>query len=307
MSYHSTTPEQNGRPTLMHPSSLTPIFTHAFLDTIPMVPVLLALYAALEVVSHREGFQLLARSRTVGALGPVAGALLGAVPQCGMSVFMTSLYLTNRVTAGALVATYLSTSDEALPILLAHGGQGRMVLLIVVAKVALAIVAGLGLDLVARRVGSPDAEAHGVTPREQQVRGELEHAGFGRIAVHSLKHTLEIYAWVLVATVAIALAMGQAGATSLVESLRANRLAEVVGIAVFGLVPNCAASVAIAEGYVRGVLTAGATFAGLAAGAGYGPILLVRDGALGRATALLGFCYVVSVAAGLGVNAIFGG
>jgi hypothetical protein len=269
--------------------------------------VLFVLYAALELVSHREGFQLLARSRTAGALGPVAGALLGAVPQCGMSVFMTSLYLTNRVTAGALAATYIATSDEALPILLAHGGQGRMILLILVGKVLLATAAGLGLDLVTQRRATSAPAAHDVTSHERHVRAELEHAGPGRIAAHSLRHTLEVYGWVFVVTVVIGFLAAGSGAPALLQALRLHPVVEIAGVGALGLIPNCAASVAIAEGYVRGVLTAGATFAGLVAGAGYGPILLIKDGVLVRAMGLLGFCYVVALVSGLGVNVFFGG
>jgi hypothetical protein len=149
--------------------------------------------------------------------------------------------------------------------------------------------------------------AHDVTDRERHVRAELEHAGPGRIARHSLGHTLEIYGWVFVASVAIGYLMARTDAAQFVRSLRLHPLAELIAATAFGLIPNCAASVAIAEGYVGGVLTSGATFAGLAAGAGYGPILLVRDGALGRAGALLGFCFAVAVASGLLVNAVLGG
>ena len=122
-------------------SSLVRVIGDAFIDALPMVPVLFVLYAAFELLSHREGVKLLARSGGVGALGPLAGALLGVIPQCGMSVFMTSLYSAGRVSSGTLVATYIATSDEALPVLIAQGAAWRDVGSIVGIKVALAVPA----------------------------------------------------------------------------------------------------------------------------------------------------------------------
>ena len=130
----------------MTTADLFHLLREAVRDTLPMVPVLFLLYGRLEFFSHGGGFRLLARSRTAGALGPLAGALLGVIPQCGMSVFMTSLFLANRVSAGTLVATYLATSDEALPVLISHGDQGRAIAAILGIKVALALAVGFGLD-----------------------------------------------------------------------------------------------------------------------------------------------------------------
>jgi len=86
-------------------------------DTLPMIPVLLPVYLALEYFSHRGGRDLVARLRITRRTGPFAGTLLGIIPQCGMSVLVTSFYLLRRVTTGTLVATYLATSDEAIPVL----------------------------------------------------------------------------------------------------------------------------------------------------------------------------------------------
>ena len=99
------------------------ILSHSLSTTYLMIPVLFALYFILEYFSHTKQLDLISKLKISGPLGPLAGTLLGIIPQCGMSVFVTTLYLSRKVTLGTLIATYLATSDEAIPVLLANRGQ----------------------------------------------------------------------------------------------------------------------------------------------------------------------------------------
>ena len=109
----------------------------------------------------------------------------------------------------------------------------------------------------------------------------------------------------LAATLALGVLLAGGRAVAVVEALRQRWWLELLGATLFGAIPNCAASVALAEGYVRSVLSLGATVAGLSAAAGYGPILLLQEGEFGTAGRLLGLCLLASMAAGVVVNAVF--
>jgi hypothetical protein len=281
------------------------VLEHTFWDTLPMLPVLFVLYTALELLSHHEGSRLMARAGLSRPFGPVAGALLGAIPQCGMSVFVTSLFLGSRVTAGTLVATYLATSDEAIPVLLAHGGEIRTVVTIVALKLVIGVVAGFAVDGLLPSVVGTAAPAGGRSWIQLHVEREMHHAPWTRAMSHGLRRTMEIFGWVFGITLLLGVAIEVIGLSTIAAGTRRHPVLELLGTAVFGLIPNCSASIAIAEGYLRGVLTFGATLAGLCAGAGYGPILLLRRGLMRTAVRLLLICLAFSVAAGA-IVAAFG-
>jgi hypothetical protein len=265
-----------------------------------MVPLLFVLYAALELLAVDGGHRLAGIARSADSAGPVLGALLGVIPQCGMSVFMSSLFLWGRISRGTLVATYIATSDEALPVMLAHGRQGRLVLAIVAGKLVIAVLAGFLVDLVVRERyhgvhGPPPDEA--LAPRPCGTR----HAtNYGRLVRHALGRTLNIFGWVFAMTLLVGAVVHRVDGTAILEAATRHRFLGVIATALFGLVPNCAVSIAIAEGALRGLLPFSATMAGLSAGAGYGPILLLKEGSTRTAVSLLLTCLALSVTAGFG-------
>lgn len=279
--------------------ALLEVLRESFRDTLPLVPLLFALYVGLEMAVRGGSVRLARLARHADAAGPAAGALLGVVPQCGMSVFMSTLFLSGRISRGTLVATYIATSDEALPVLIAHGNQGRLVLAILAWKVVIGAGAGVLVDRLVRpryhRAATPAAAG-----QPPEVERELHRADVLHLAKHALGRTLHIFAWVLAITVVIGLVLRAFGATVLPESIARHPWIAVVAVAVFGLIPNCAASIAIAEGAVRGLLPFGAVIAGLSAGAGFGPIVLLKDGSVRTAAQLLAICLAIAVVAGLG-------
>lgn len=110
-------------------SNIWEIILGSFTDTYLMIPILFTLYFVLEYFSHTKQLDLISFLKISGPMGPLAGTLLGLIPECGMSVFVTSLFLTRRVSIGTLIATYLATSDEALPVLIANREQAIYIFL----------------------------------------------------------------------------------------------------------------------------------------------------------------------------------
>lgn len=123
---------------------------HALEDTLGLVPFLFVTYLALEALEHAASARSNAIVRRAGAAGPVAGALLGVVPQCGFSAMAATLYAGRVVTLGTLVAVFFSTSDEMLPMLVAERIDAGLLFKILGLKVLIALITGVAADLVIR-------------------------------------------------------------------------------------------------------------------------------------------------------------
>lgn len=123
---------------------------HALEDTLVLVPFLFVTYIALEALEHAAGARANAVVRRAGAAGPVAGALLGVVPQCGFSAMAATLYAGRVVTLGTLAAVFLSTSDEMLPMLVAERVDAGLLFRVLGLKVLVALITGVLADLAIR-------------------------------------------------------------------------------------------------------------------------------------------------------------
>lgn len=274
---------------------LTDVFAESVADTVRLVPYLFPIYVLLEYVSHREVPTLVGRLHLGGAAGPVAGALLGVIPQCSMSVMVTSLFATGHVRIGTLLATYLATSDEALPILIAEGRHGGIVAAVVGVKMVIAIAAGYLADFVLHR-----QPAAAVPPAPgRPISSHTETVSWREILVHGLRHTLLVVSWVLVATFLLGLLLEASGSLSWIRGGSQLGIARVLAVTAFGLIPNCAASVAITEAFLRAGLPFGTAIAGLSAGAGFGLIVLFREVKGGQALLVVAWLFGVAVTSGL--------
>lgn len=289
----------------MHHHQHTGIFEiilSSFADTYLMIPVLFLLYFILEYFSHTKQLDLISKLKISGPLGPLAGTLLGIIPQCGMSVFVTTLFLSRRVTLGTLIATYLATSDEALPVFVAHLEQSEMILYIIGLKFLIGVVSGYIVDFA---FGNQQYE--GPLPEAKssyvvEINHELEKTIYKEITFHAIKRTLRIYFWVLLITIGISGILFLVDSELLIKSIQTYPNIQIIAAALFGLIPNCAASIAIAEAFLHTGLSMGATIAGLSTGAGFGPIVLFKDGNMKTAFRILIISLLVSIIWGYLIN-----
>lgn len=129
---------------------LIDILLDAGKDTLSLVPFLLVTYLALETLEHVAGDRVNGAIRRAGAAGPVVGSLLGMVPQCGFSAMAATLYAGRVVTLGTLVAVFLSTSDEMLPLLLAEQVPVQTMAMLLASKALIALVTGFIVDAAIR-------------------------------------------------------------------------------------------------------------------------------------------------------------
>ena len=283
-------------------TSITEVLLHSLADTYLMVPVLFVLYFILEYFSHTKQLDIISKLKISGPLGPLAGTLLGIIPQCGMSVFVTTLYLSRRVTLGTLLATYLATSDEAIPVLLANRGQESAILYLIGFKILIGVVTGYLVDLLMSKKYYGGELPEAKSSHAAEIKHELEKTKYKEITLHTLKRTMRIYFWVLLITIAISFVLYVSDSEQLIKSIQSQPNIQIVVAALFGLIPNCAASIAIAEAFLHAGLSLGATIAGLSTGAGFGPIVLFKDGKLSFALQALLISLAASIIWGYLIN-----
>ena len=248
-------------------------FLHALEHTWPLIPFLYLTYFVMELMERRAGERVEAAVARAGRAGPVIGALLGALPQCGFSAAGAGLYAGRVITTGTLLAIFWSTSDEMLPLLIFSGTRPGVILKILACKVVIAALAGFAVDLIARLTRKKDAHEHHI--------GELCRSGNcgcddRPLWLAALLHTLQITLSVFLVSLALNLALELLGEDFLSAILRSVPWLGTVLSALVGLIPNCASSVAITQLYLSGVLSAGALLSGLLVGAGVGLLVLVR-------------------------------
>ena len=215
--------------------------------------------------------------KRAGWMGPFWGGLLGAVPQCGYSAAASNLYAGRAVTLGTLIAMFLSTSDEMLPIMMSEAVAATTMLKIVLLKMIIAVFCGFVIDaichmLASRKTGQPE------DGEDFQIERlcEKEHCESGSIVVSALKHTGNIIVFVFLITLVLNIGFMVLGEDRIAQAVSNRPVAGLLISALIGLIPNCGASVLLTQLYLQGVIPASHMIAGLLDGAGVGLLVLFR-------------------------------
>lgn len=271
------------------------ILEHTLEDTFSMLPFLFAAFLVLESLEyHSKNFIGKALAKTSKA-GPIVGALLGCIPQCGFSVIAANLYSGGIITLGTLLAVFLSTSDEAILILLAHPEQTSVILPLLLAKIGIAIIAGYACNAIFRNRIS--GEKHIETLCEHSHCGCHDHQGILRPA---LSHTVQLFVYIFVFTAVLNLVIESFGLETVAALLLEGSLLQPLLAALIGFIPNCAASVILTELYLSQTLSFASVVAGLCTNAGVGLIVLFRVNKNTRENLkIVGLLYLIAAIAGL--------
>ena len=265
-------------------------------ETLLLLPFLFVTYLVLEAIEAKAGSALESFLERARSVGPAAGALAGAIPQCGVSAAAASFYAGGVITVGTLIAVFLSTSDELIPVLISARAPMPLMVKIVGIKVACALGVGFlanGILAFMRHIRR-EVSVHELC--EHSHCGCHEHKG---ILVPALIHTAEIFVFIVIISGAIELCMHCFGEECL-ETLRLNRpfFGELAAGAL-GLIPNCAVSVAGAKLYLSGAMSPAALMASSFTGSGLGLLVLFRTNRnMKENLAILFAGYVVGVVLG---------
>ena len=176
----------------------------ALIDGVKMLPFLYLAYLLIEWLERHHGESIEEALAGGGRWGFIPGALLGCVPQCGFSAVASNLYASRVITPGTLLAVFIATSDEAIPLLAAEPSQWVTLVLLLACKVAFAIVGGWLLDIPLRRV-LPHSLYGGYEGHADDVDCHEEHEESSSIFMAALRHTLEIFVFILLFSFIISL------------------------------------------------------------------------------------------------------
>lgn len=251
--------------------------TDAAFDTLKLLPFLFLTYLLMEYLESRTEEKTAGALRRVGRLGPLFGGAVGVIPQCGFSAAAASLFSGGVITVGTMLAVFLSTSDEMLPILISEQAGAGPIFRIVLTKMLIGIVSGFAVDFLNRHIPRKTVSArhkiHDLCKQEHCGCDDDENSG---IFLPALKHTLRIALFIFLISLALDLILDCGGEDALKSILNSRSVAGVLISAVIGLIPNCGASVILTELFLHGILGSGQMMAGLLVNAGVGLLVLFR-------------------------------
>ena len=267
-------------------------------DSLKLLPFLFIAFLIIELIEHKYENKTNTLIKNSGKFGPIVGSLLGLFPQCGFSVFATNLYVTRLITMGSLVAIYLATSDEMLPVMLSGGMKWQVILISLGIKFVIGIITGVIIDLIIKGDNKPVYEICD----HEHCHCHKDHG----VIKSSLIHTLKIFIFIFVFSFIINTSFYYFGEEFLSKILLKNSIFGSFLTSLIGLIPNCGASVLLTELYINNTITYGSMMAGLLTGAGVGLAILVKNNKPFKNTLfILLVIYLVGALSGLIINLIY--
>ena len=248
------------------------ILEHTIEDSIRLIPFLLLTYLLMEYIEHKTKEKTKETIKKSGKFGPFFGALLGIVPQCGFSVSATNLYAARVITLGTLIAVYLSTSDEMLPIFLSEGVEIDVIIKILAIKLAIGMIAGFLIDFAIRLKHKEKEDKEKIIDLCEKEHCHCEHGIFQS----AVKHTVNIFVFIVIITFIINLAIHFIGEETIAGFMLNRPILGPIISGIIGLIPNCASSDIITQMYLEDIISVGTMIAGLLVSAGVGLAVLFR-------------------------------
>ena len=271
------------------------ILLHSLIDTAKMIPLLFAIYLLIEFLEYKNVFKYQHSKMLKGKASPVMGALFGSIPQCGFSVVSSELYAERKISIGALIAVFVATSDEAIPIMLSNYKSIPALLVLILTKLFIAVLIGyLAMFLhekffEAKLQPKHNHEEHGHDHEEEHDHEHESHEEEHAHACchhdtnsskfnwkHPIIHCVKITAYIFVINVLMGALVELVGERNLISFLTSSKYFQPIFAVVIGLIPNCASSVILTELYLLGGLTFGSIITGLSVNAGLGLLVLLR-------------------------------
>lgn len=266
------------------------VICDTLIDGVRILPFLFLAYLAMECLEHWTGGKMQAVVRKSGKAGPALGGILGIFPQCGFSAAAANLYAGRIITMGTLIAVFLSTSDEMLPIMISENVGFSLIGRLLLVKVLFAIAAGFLVDALFRKKEEPQIEH----------LCERQHCHCERgIWRSAFSHTWRIFLYIVVVSLILNFLIALIGEETLAAFVLNKPALSLFVAALVGMIPNCASSVILTQLYLSGVLGAGALMAGLLSGSGVGFLVLLRVNEDRKENLrIFGLLYAFGVAAG---------
>ncbi len=298
-------------------------FLHALsdasLDTLKALPILYLAYLLVAYFSHSQSKKFTKFLNKSKKAGPAVGAFLGCVPQCGFSSVMSDLYARRSISLGTLIAVFVATSDEALPIMISQPEFVVDLLVMIGLKIVFALIFGYAVDLIISLFKKKSLPAEPILVEELEhqhdhcsCHGHSDgkgHCHKENIFIDALYHTLNIMIYIFIASLLIGIVVESVGMDALTSWFGGNVYIQILLAGLIGLIPNCAASVFLVELFINGGIAFSAMFAGLCAGAGVGTVVLFIKNrgkkSLLQNIGIVSLMYMIGVLSGIVVSLFY--
>lgn len=262
------------------------VLQESFIDTLKSLPILFCVYILVSYFEHNS-HKYIGFLKKAKKFGPIVGSTVGTIPQCGFSVAMADLYNKKNITLGTLIAVFIATSDEAIPILFSNYNFFVPMIILIVIKFVYAIMCGYIIDFILtlfkkKRENNIVLEGTNLYNKpcecghEDHDHEHSHHCCADNIFVDAILHTLKIASFILIVNVIIGCILNFSG-IDLASFINVHKYLQPFITSLIGLIPNCAASVLLVEVYMAGGITFGALLSGLATGAGLGLLVLFKN------------------------------
>ncbi len=279
---------------------LQEVLLDSVIDSLRLLPLLFLVYLLIEFLEYKQVFKFEKSKLLKGRASPVMGALFGSVPQCGFSIISTDLYAERKISVGALIAVYIATSDEALPIMLSQPKAIPALVVLILVKIVFAILVGyLSMFLydkvffknqklaTATVTTQPTIANQEIDSQKEQEKAtdsthekgcchhDVKPTKFEWM--HPIVHSLKILLFIFIVNLIFGTIVYFVGEDNLASFLSSSYVWQPLFSVLIGLIPNCASSVILTELYLSGGLSFGAIVAGLSVNAGLGLVFLFKQ------------------------------
>lgn len=289
------------------------IIEETLIDAVKLLPFLFITYLIMEYIEHKMGHKTKSAIKKSGKWGPIIGSILGVFPQCGFSVSATNLYAGRVITLGTLIAVYLSTSDEMLPIFISEAVSPIIILKILGIKLIIGMIAGVIIDLFVHIIiknknkkivqqNEEDSEENEIGHMCEEEHCHCNESGILKSAIH---HTLSILVFIVLITFIINTVVYFVGEETIAGWILNKPVIGPVIASLIGLIPNCAASVIITNMYLENVISLGSMISGLLTGAGVGlAVLFKTNNRIKENMSIIILLYAIGVISGIIIDLI---
>ena len=289
------------------------IIEETLIDAVKLLPFLFITYLIMEYIEHKMGHKTKNAIKKSGKWGPIIGSILGVFPQCGFSVSATNLYAGRVITLGTLIAVYLSTSDEMLPIFISEAVSPVIILKILGIKLIIGMIAGVILDLfvnlIIKNKNKKIVQQNEEGSEEDEIGHMCEeehcHCNESGILKSAIHHTLSILVFIVLITFIINTVVYFVGEETIAGWILNKPVIGPVIASLIGLIPNCAASVIITNMYLENVISLGSMISGLLTGAGVGlAVLFKTNSKIKENIGIIILLYAIGVISGIMIDLI---
>ncbi len=286
--------------TLADKLSISDWIVDAFIDSISLIPFLFVVFVLIELVEFYYADKINSLLKGAGKGSAAIGALAAIIPQCGFSVIASSLYAKRIITRGCLIAVYLATSDETIPILLATPSKAYLIVPIVGIKLLIGILAGYLIDFaIPQKTENTQNNEEEIIAEEGCCKHGLEHGHKRELLIHPVIHTANVFIFVLIITLIINYCLTNVTITDFIQG---GKYIQPVIASFVGLIPNCAISIGITMMLIKGTISFGAAMSGLLSNAGLGLLVLLKNNDFKDTVKITAILLIISILSGLAIN-----